>query len=72
MNHLAQNVYALTRDERFAQTDTLTASELISLEQLAAFRQSDSAALSHAWSDMAENYGWYPVIDELQDDSKDA
>lgn len=67
MNLLARNVYALTRDEVVSATDTLTASELASLEQLAKVRQTTPALLSNTWVIMADDYGWYPVINQLEE-----
>jgi hypothetical protein len=65
VNLLARNIYALTRDEALSESDTLTASELSSLELLAKLRQTTPTTLSESWGQMAE-YGWYPVIDQLE------
>lgn len=71
MNLLARNVYALTRDERLSDTTTLTASELASLEQLATYRQTTPTVLSNTWVDMAADYGWYPIINQVEESTSD-
>ena len=61
MNLLARNVYALMQNQPMSESDTLTTTELSSLQQLAEFRLA-----SHApeWAEMSQA-GWYPVIDQL-------
>jgi len=68
VNLLARNVYALTRNANLSETHALTASELASLEQLATLQHTMPAVLDNSWAEMAE-WGWYPVINELQTDS---
>lgn len=67
MNLLARNVYALTREEMVSDTTTLSPSELTSLQQLANFQHSNPTHLADAWNNMAADYGWYPIINELEE-----
>lgn len=72
MNLLARNVYALTCEEMVSDTNTLSPSELTSLQLLANFRHTNPARLSDTWDKMADDYGWYPIINEVQETTSEA